>query len=723
MKINKRLYKIFYYLVVIVIVVTVMYSLYSVSLPEKYSLNIGDASPYDINAIRAVIDMQETISRANSALLEVPDVMIENKDIKDESIKNITLFFGEVRKVREKYVLFNQVVDETAETGSENEAGEEETGSTDEEKETFTLEQASEFLKNIISEKLNSQITIQESEALILLEDPAFESFYDNAIAITESVLSSPVTGDSLTIKIQSSIRQLSDRMDFYSEKTEILEKILFKFLRSNLEYDRDATESARRLAYNTVIANPVMIPKGTRIVNFGETITLEKYTLISDMGLLETGEFDYRYFGGIALLVLLISGVIALYTSKHEKHNIVTINDKLSLIIALLIPFSLSLMLANISNLIFPVYISAVLVTAYFGFRTGIVMSFLLTFLILPISGFDSKYLLVAILGCVVASLFTIGISKRNNYALIIISTAMTCFLASITYNMLIKSSIRDTFMDSGYAVLSGAVAVIFALGIMPLFEMIFNSVSPLRLVELSQPVNPLLRRLFIEAPGTSQHSVMVGNLAEAGATAIGANSLIARVGAYYHDIGKLENPEMFIENQEGINPHDKLSPEESSSIIIAHPEAGLRIAKKYKLPDVICKMIYEHHGNANQLYFLRKAQEYAKTNNLSMPDPKKFMYPTPKPSSKESGILMLADTVEAAMKSAGITDIVEAEKFIRELIRQKIFEEQLTESGLSFKDTEVLIQSFMHVYSGHFRKRVRYPSAPGNLEQPKKA
>ncbi len=720
MKIDKRLYRMFYYLTAVIIGVSIMFSLYYVSLPEKYLLNVGDASPYDINAIRAVNDMQETFNRANAALLEVPDIMIENKEIKNECIDNITSFFNEVRIVREKYYLFNQVVDETEEdqTGLQ----EEEETIDQEEVETFTIEQASEFLKGIVLEKYNEQITLQDSEDLILLEEPAFESFYDNAIAITETILSSPVTAESLSIQIQSRINQLSERLVFYSEKTVIIEKILLVFLKSNLEYNRDATDSAKKLAYNTVMENPVMIPRGTRIVNFGETITAEKYTLIKDMGLIETGEFDYRYFSGIALLVLLISGIIALYTSKYEKHNIVSINDKLSLLIALLIPFVLSLMLANISNLIYPVYISAVLVTAYFGFRTGIVMSFLLTFLILPVTGFDSKYLLVTILGCVVASLFTIGISKRNNYALIIIATAMTCFLASITFNVLIKTTIKDTFMDSGFAVLSGSISVIFALGIMPLFEMIFNSVSPLRLVELSQPGNPLLRRLFIEAPGTSQHSVMVGNLAEAGATAIGANALIARVGAYYHDVGKLENPEMFIENQEGINPHDKLSPEESSAIIISHTEAGLRIAKKYKLPDVICKIIYEHHGNANQLYFLRKAQEYAKINRLSAPDTKKFMYTTPKPSSKEAGVLMLADTVEAAMKSAGISEIVEAEKFIRELIKQKIMEEQLTESGLSFKDTEVLIQSFLHVYSGHFRKRVRYPSESGNLEQPEK-
>jgi cyclic-di-AMP phosphodiesterase PgpH len=251
-----------------------------------------------------------------------------------------------------------------------------------------------------------------------------------------------------------------------------------------------------------------------------------------------------------------------------------------------------------------------------------------------------------------------------------------------------------------------------------MPLFEMIFNAVSPLRLIELSQPGSPLLSRLFTEAPGTSQHCVMVANLAEAGAEAIGANPLVVRVGAYYHDIGKLENPEMFTENQSGHNPHDDLEPEVSAGIILAHPESGLRLARKYRLPTVVCKMIYEHHGNSKQIYFLRKAQERNEKNHLEAPDHNRFRYRTARPSFKESAILMLADTVEAAMKSTGITDLNKAEELIRRLVKIKIEEDQLNDSDLSFKEVEKLIQAFLHVYSGHFKIRVRYPDDSAHKE-----
>jgi membrane-associated HD superfamily phosphohydrolase len=169
-----------------------------------------------------------------------------------------------------------------------------------------------------------------------------------------------------------------------------------------------------------------------------------------------------------------------------------------------------------------------------------------------------------------------------------------------------------------------------------------------------------------------------------------------------------------MFTENQDGFNPHDLISPEESAAIILSHPESGLHIAQKYRLPVPICRLIYEHHGTSRQLYFLRKAQELAEKNNLPAPDPQNFMYKCPKPSCKEAAILMLADTVEAAMKASGITNLEEAEKLIRKLVRHKIEEDQLVDSDLSFKDVEQLIQAFLQVYSGQFRVRVKYPEEP---------
>lgn len=689
MKIKNRLRRLIYFLAALIICAGSVAALYYGSIPEKYSLKTGDASPYDINAIRSVEDVQATVQKANQAASEVQDVMLVNPSINTKNMERINTFFSLAATIRSEM---------KAETNP------------------LSAANAAAKLRTQVKDQIKKEIKLEDCTKTVTMEQALFDSLDGHCVTIAQLILSSAVSQDLLTIQIQNKITELSGTIEYYGKDITIASDILTLFLEPNIEYDKEATKAAKDLAYQTVINNPVMILKGTRIVNYGDIITPDTYRLLSEMDLIDTNEFDFGYLGGIILLLLLIIGITALYAAKYEKGNINTMGDKISILIAMLIPLFLSLILVKFSVVASPIYIAAVLITAYFGFRSSLVMTTLLSFAILPITGFNVKFLIVALSGCIIASLFTIGISKRDNYAMIIISTSLTCFTASVAYDVLIKTELRETFFDAAYSTASGAASVIIALGLMPLFEMIFNSVSPLRLIELAQPGNPLLQKLFIEAPGTSQHSVMVGNLAETGAQAIGANSMIARVGAYYHDIGKLENPEMFTENQEGVNPHDSMPPEESAAIILAHPEAGLRIAKKYRLPIPICRLIYEHHGTSRQMYFLRKAQEIAEKNNLPYPDPQKYMYHCPKPSCKESAILMMADTVEAAMKSTGITNVEEGEKLIRKLIKHKIEEDQLIDSDLSFKEIEQIIQAFLQVYSGHFHVRVRYPDEDSN-------
>ncbi|MHB1485284.1 MAG: HD family phosphohydrolase [Saccharofermentanales bacterium] len=692
MKIRKNLLNFIYYISIILIALGIIAAMYYGSLPKKYLIKAGDASPYDINAIRSVEDIQSTIKKANQAALDVKDIMLMDTLINNANFARVTAFFTLCSSIRSET--------QTIQSPLSNDA-------------------AASKLKTQIREQFKKDFTLAECKKIITLEQAAFDSFYSHSLRIAQLILTSPVNRQMLTLQIQTNVEALSQTIEFYSQDISIIVTILNNILNPNIVFNEEATKSARDLAYKTVMDNPVMISKGTRIVNFGEIITEEKYKILTEMELIETNNFDFRYFAGILMLVALILGITFLYANRYEKQNINTNGDKISIMLSMAIPLMISLLVIRLSTLAPPVYIAAVLITAYFGFRSAIVFSTLLTFAILPMTGFDVKFLFVAITGCIIASLFTIGISKRDNYALIIIATTLTCFVATVAFNIMLKTSARETLIDAAFAVGSGSISIIAALGLMPLFEIVFNSVSPLRLIELSQPGSPLLRRLFIEAPGTSQHSVMVGNLVEAGAQAIGANPLIARVGAYYHDIGKLENPEMFTENQEGINPHDLMSPEESVAIIKAHPETGLRIAKRYRLPIPICKMIYEHHGTSKQLYFLHKAQVIAEKNNLPPPDPKFYSYKCPKPSTNEAAILMLADSVEAAMKSNGITNLEDGEKLIRRLIKLKIDDDQLSESDLSFKDIERLIKAFLQVYSGNFRVRVRYPDDIASSKQ----
>jgi putative nucleotidyltransferase with HDIG domain len=285
---------------------------------------------------------------------------------------------------------------------------------------------------------------------------------------------------------------------------------------------------------------------------------------------------------------------------------------------------------------------------------------------------------------------------------------------LATAAFGLMQKQSWQLIATQSAQTTISAMVSVIAAIGIMPLFELIFNTVSPLRLIELSQPGHTLLKRLFIEAPGTSQHSMMVANLADTAAEAIGANAMIARVGAYYHDIGKLEDPVLFMENQKGENPNDLLTPEESTRRITSHTEDGVRIARRFRLPQPVLRIIQEHHGTTVLQFFYHRAVELAEAEGRDAPDPDQYRYHNPIPSSRESAVVMLADSTEAAMKASDVEDLTAAEEVIRGVVRSKIDQDQLADSELSFADVETIVQAFLQVYAGHFHERIAYPAEP---------
>lgn len=203
---------------------------------------------------------------------------------------------------------------------------------------------------------------------------------------------------------------------------------------------------------------------------------------------------------------------------------------------------------------------------------------------------------------------------------------------------------------MDLAYAVGGAVVSAVLCVGLQPILETAFNLVTPSKLIELSNPNQPLLRRLMIETPGTYHHSMVVANLAEAAAEAVGANALLARVGAYYHDIGKLIRPMYFKENQMGENPHDKTDPRVSTAILTEHTRDGVELARKHRLPEPIIDMIRQHHGDTPVMYFYAKAVKMLGEENVDIRD---FRYDGPKPQTAEAAILMLSDTVEAAVRS----------------------------------------------------------------------
>ena len=678
------------------LLVAVMLAVYTGSIPQKYSLKPGDASPLDISAPRSIRDKAETDLRAAVAAANVPDVMLRSEQITNQVRADVTLFFSIVSELRNLPLL----------PAPSSQPSVTETGETTVPVPTeFPAMTVSEIAEEIILQ-LNRQmgIVISQSDAILLaaLEGDRFSSIQGHVRSLTSLIMAETVDSAAIRSTLAQKIDDLEKSLVYNKEDSGVIGRILGLLLKPNVVFDPVATENARQAAYNRIQNNPVMIEKGSRIVSMGDIITDETYAKLIDLSLIDDGEFDYVYFGGIALLLLILLAIVIFYIRHFERDNINSIKDFIAITIAVLIPLFASIYLAREEPLSPPVYFAAVLITSYYGFRTAMVLSFAVSAAILPMTGFNPIFMLVVMSGCLVAALFTRSIIRKDNYAFIIIMTAGANFLVSFSYGLIQKEDWTVISVSCGLAALSGALAVIAAIGIMPLFEMLFNTVSPMRLIELSQPGHPLLRRLFVEAPGSSQHSMMVANLADAAAVSVGANALLARVGSYYHDIGKLENPMMFTENQEGENPHDYLPPEKSAEMILSHPDSGVRIGRRYRLPVPIQRIIHEHHGSTSQAYFYHKALKDAEKGTRAEPDPGDFRYRNPIPTSRESAIVMLADSVEAAMKSTGTNRLEDAEKLIRKIIKIKNEQDQLIDSDLSYHDVEQIIQAFLQVYSG---------------------
>ncbi len=263
-----------------------------------------------------------------------------------------------------------------------------------------------------------------------------------------------------------------------------------------------------------------------------------------------------------------------------------------------------------------------------------------------------------------------------------------------------------------------NGPLSAVLAVGSLPIFETVFGILTPIRLLELSNPEHPLLHRLLLEAPGTYHHSIMVGNLAEAAAMAIGADSLLARVGAYYHDIGKIKRPYLFTENQvfDMENPHDRMSPSLSSTAIISHVKDGVELAREHKVPEQIIDFIKEHHGTGLASYFYAKAAEEAAAKSEKPPEEWTFRYEGPRPHSKETAIVMLADSIEAATRSLSRPTPARIESVVRKIIQERLFDRQLDKSDLTLRELDTIAETFVQVLTGLFHTRIKYPNLRNN-------
>ena len=449
-------------------------------------------------------------------------------------------------------------------------------------------------------------------------------------------------------------------------------------------------------------------------VVRKGEILTEAQYEVLSDLGLI-SGEGDSKLVQiiGCVLLVLMCFVLAGIYFWKSRNRILTQMNSKM--ITAIIAAFTVQTLYIGIYSTadyyIIPILICAVLIAVLLNVKFAIFINSLIAVIAtIAVSGDIYYCAAIIIAGTAGAYLFS-NITMRKNLVIASVLFCAVCAFVVGALGFLEGIETREILKHTLFALLGAFFTSVFVLGTLPFWETGFDINTPFRLVELTNPNQPLLKRLLIEAPGTYHHSLMVGNLAEAACEAVGGNDLLARAGAYYHDIGKLYNPEMFAENQYGGNPHDGLTPAESASVITAHVQEGIKLAGQYKLPKAIKNMIYTHHGNTKVSYFYSKAQE----SGLDTDD-ETFRYHAPRPRTKEEAIVMLADSVEASVRSLDIKTEPEICNMISKVVNGKIYDGQLTDSDLSFWEITEIENAFLKVFSGYFHSRVKYPDEKEN-------
>ena len=487
-----------------------------------------------------------------------------------------------------------------------------------------------------------------------------------------------------------------------------------------NLFYSESLTTRYKNEQLSAIATTKGRVKKGDLIIREEGIVTKDIHqTLLSFKSQYEVEVKQNKnhlvIFAGYFLLTSLIIGVLLLYL-RIEAWEIMEKFNKLFFVLMWIVLYSYLVYIIesfdDLSVWMIPFCIVPIVIKSFYNDRIALFIHITIVLIASLLSSAGYEFTFLQILAGIVAVLT----SKETRWSAFFLSI----LYISITFGLgylgleLIKEGSLLTIDWSDYAYLfTSFVLTLLAFPLIPLLERVFGFTSSIRLIELSDMNRPLLKKLSIEAPGTMQHSLQVANLAEAAATAIGANQLLVKTAALYHDIGKTIDPLCFIENQNGQNPHDKCSEIESAKIIIGHVREGVALAKKYRLPAVIIDFIKTHHGTTRVEYFYRN---FLKNNPQEVAKLGDFSYPGPKPKTKEQTILMLADSIEAASKSLKNPNLEEISDLVDKLIDFKIKNEQLTESELNFEELEACRKVFKQLLKSILHVRVEYPEEVEN-------
>lgn len=494
--------------------------------------------------------------------------------------------------------------------------------------------------------------------------------------------------------------------------------------------FDIDGFEIGQ-IADRTIVANktlpadennPVSVKEGEKIIRKGFAITEEGFEKLKKMS--ESPLYiDFRAFANNELfLFLLMIGwfllIMFLIPNHQQMFREILVQVIFFVVVYFVVAFGRKLDFLSSPYalpMIIPASLFIMLITILYGKTEALILSLVMSLGVLN----AANWALEPFLYTFATSLCSVVIVHKIEKRIDLIFASIVLALYNIVMLVLFIVISNETFTNMGRSIVgvavNGFISGILTLGFLTPLEIILNTASVFRLMDLSDLNNPLMRKMLVNASGTYNHSMMVAQLAENACREIGANPLIARVGAYYHDIGKLEQSQYFVENQKGENKHDDINPTLSASVIKSHVKKGVEKAQQLHLPKSIVDIIAEHHGNSVIAYFYNEAKE--KDPTLT---PEDFSYPGNPPSTRESAVVMLADTVEAACRTLEKPSVTRLEKFITTLINAKVEHKQLDNCDLTFRDVSKIKEAFVQVLAGYYHSRIEYPDQKNQEENP---
>ena len=637
--------------------------LYAGITPEQYDIQVGAPAPIEILATKDVVDSVTTEQLKNNAAASVePSYKSADFSGVDGVLNDLSARFDVLRSAYNDW--------------SAGEA------------DAQTLISDAELTD--LNEKLGFSLTRDQLNTLLATERQTLEALFEAALTEVKGTLMSTLPEGQESVAVKNIRLELTRK--YPAQLVGVVTELIRGCIRPTMLIDEEITEQNREKARDAVEAK--MCVKGQVIVRKGEIVTLAQYTMISSLGLLADDSFDIQTLLGIALLVIALELALIAYLYRFQKSLLESPKQMMLLSLVLVLAVWLCFVFRYVNVYFMPVALALLLVSMLMDAQLALFVNLIVALLASMMttgSGMIAIVLMACVSGPFIAMLFNKSMMRMTTL-LAGVLIGVGNFLITLGVGLFNSVEIRTVLINALWAAGGGAVSAVICIGVQPVLEWLFNLATASKLIELSNPNQPLLRRLLLEASGTYHHSIIVANLAEAACSAIGANGLLARVGAYYHDIGKLKRPMYFKENQMGDNPHDRTDPRVSTAILTAHPRDGAAMAQKARIPEPVIDIIRQHHGDCPVMFFYDKALKlYGDQVDISA-----FRYEGPRPQTREAAVVMMADSIEAATRALPNPDPEKIDALIRKIVRGKLNDGQLDCSNLTFNDLEKICSAF---------------------------